>query len=105
MCVSCCWSDAPKIKGMTIIYLDVCCYNRPFDSQIQTRVRLETEAKLCLQEMAKDGRVGLAWSYVLDYENGLSPLPSRRDAIAVWRDIAPMCVEPGAAPLLLRPAC
>ncbi len=85
------------MRVATTIYLDVCCCNRPFDSQIETRVRLETEAKLCLQEMAKEGRVGLAWSYVLDYENGLSPLPGRRDAIAVWRDIAPLCVEPGAA--------
>jgi len=46
--------------AMTIVYLDVCCYNRPFDSQIQMRVRLETEAKLFLQEMAKDGRVKVA---------------------------------------------
>jgi predicted nucleic acid-binding protein len=26
------------------IYLDVCCYNRPFDDQTQERVRLEAEA-------------------------------------------------------------
>jgi len=28
------------------IYLDNCCYNRPFDDQSQLRVRLEAEAKL-----------------------------------------------------------
>ena len=28
------------------IYLDNCCYNRPFDEQTQLRIRLETEAKL-----------------------------------------------------------
>ncbi len=26
-----------------LIYLDVCCLNRPFDNQIQERIRLETE--------------------------------------------------------------
>jgi len=26
--------------------MDNCCFNRPFDDQTQTRVRLETEAKL-----------------------------------------------------------
>lgn len=28
------------------VYMDNCCFNRPFDDQTQTRVRLETEAKL-----------------------------------------------------------
>ena len=27
-----------------LIYLDVCCLNRPFDNQKQDRIRLETEA-------------------------------------------------------------
>ena len=40
------------------IYLDNCCFNRPFDDQGQTRVRLETEAKLCIQENIRgDSRV------------------------------------------------
>ena len=26
------------------VYLDNCCYNRPFDEQSQLRIRLETEA-------------------------------------------------------------
>ena len=28
------------------VYLDNCCYNRPFDEQTQLKVRLETEAKM-----------------------------------------------------------
>ena len=31
------------------VYLDNCCYNRPFDDQSQLKVRLETEAKLFVQ--------------------------------------------------------
>jgi len=33
-----------------LIYLDTCCFNRPFDDQSQTRIRFETEAKLELQQ-------------------------------------------------------
>ena len=29
-----------------MIYLDVCCLNRPFDDQTQERIRLESEAVL-----------------------------------------------------------
>jgi hypothetical protein len=29
-----------------LIYLDVCCLNRPFDEQTQERIRLEAEAVL-----------------------------------------------------------
>ena len=31
------------------VYLDNCCFNRPFDDQSQLRIRLETEAKLDIQ--------------------------------------------------------
>jgi hypothetical protein len=31
-----------------LIYLDVCCLNRPFDNQVQERVRLEMEAVLLI---------------------------------------------------------
>lgn len=33
------------------IYLDNCCYNRPFDDQAQLCVCLETVAKLAVQLM------------------------------------------------------
>ena len=32
------------------IYLDNCCYNRPYDDQTYIRIHLETEAKLHIQE-------------------------------------------------------
>ena len=32
------------------IYLDNCMFNRPFDEQTHIRIRLETEAKLAIQE-------------------------------------------------------
>lgn len=42
------------------VYLDNCCYNRPFDSQTQLRVRLETEAKLAIQALMRAGALEYA---------------------------------------------
>ena len=33
------------------VYLDNCCYNRPFDPSVQTRVQVETICKLAVQFM------------------------------------------------------
>lgn len=46
------------------VYLDNCCFNRPFDNQDNILIRLETEAKLTVQEKIKSGIFELAWSYV-----------------------------------------
>ncbi len=48
-----------------LIYLDNCCFNRPFDDQNQIRIRIETEAKLFIQENIITKRFRLAWSYIL----------------------------------------
>lgn len=51
------------------IYLDNCCYNRPYDDQLQMRIHLDTEAKLHIQDMVKNNELELVTSYMLDYEN------------------------------------
>ncbi|MDR1703348.1 MAG: hypothetical protein LBS19_01510 [Clostridiales bacterium] len=48
------------------IYLDNCCYNRPFDEQTSVTIRLETDAKLQIQEMIRCGELELCWSFILD---------------------------------------
>jgi predicted nucleic acid-binding protein len=55
------------------VYLDNCSYNRPFDDQNQMRIYLETQAKLCIQKLIRDGFLSLAISYVSRYENWNSP--------------------------------
>ena len=60
------------------VYLDNCCLNRPFDDQTQLRIRLESEAKLKVQEEIRAGKLQLAWSYILDYENRKNPLQESR---------------------------
>lgn len=52
------------------VYLDNCCYSRPYDPQFQQRVRLETEAKLFLQRLIRDGKIELVSSYLSLYECG-----------------------------------
>jgi len=70
------------------VYLDNCCFNRPFDDQRHLRIRLEAEAKLRIQEAIRDGIVQLAWSYVLDFENMDNPFVDRREATRAWRAYA-----------------
>ena len=68
-----------------LIYLDNCCFNRPFDDQKKIRIRIETEAKLFIQEEILAGKFLLAWSYILDYENAANPFPERKETIDNWR--------------------
>jgi predicted nucleic acid-binding protein len=72
------------------IYLDNCCYNRPFDSQTGQIVILETLAKLYIQELVLSNKIDLVWSYILEYENSQNIMESKRDAIAKWQSL---CVE------------
>ena len=51
------------------IYLDNCCYNRPYDDQSQMRIHQEAEAKLYIQDMVSCGQLELVTSFMLDYEN------------------------------------
>ena len=75
------------------VYLDNCCYNRPFDEQTQLKVRLETEAKLRVQAMMRDGKVEYAWSDILSQEVFDNPFPYRREKILEWRHGAVCTVE------------
>lgn len=52
------------------IYLDNCCYNRPYDDQSQLRIHQEAEAKLYIQEMISQKKFELVTSFMLDFENG-----------------------------------
>ena len=73
---------------MKSVYLDMCCFNRPYDDQTQPRIRLETEAKLLIQESIHSGRCKLIWSAILDFECSKNPYPEHKQAIFQWRRIA-----------------
>ena len=63
------------------VYLDNCCYNRPYDDQTQIRIHLETEAKLHIQDIIKNGELDLVTSYMLEFENGKNRFSHTRLAI------------------------
>lgn len=68
------------------IYLDNCCYNRPFDDQSQLKVLIESLAKLSIQQKMRDGELEYVWSTVLDYEIGRSKFFDRTRQILPWAD-------------------
>lgn len=70
------------------VYLDNCCFNRPFDDQSSLTIRLETEAKLHVQDLIRMGQLALGWSYILDYENAANPYDERRQEIQQWETLA-----------------
>lgn len=70
------------------LYLDNCCFNRPYDDQSHLRIRLEAEAKLKIQEETRNGEYELIWSYILEYENSRNPFKERKEQIAKWRNYA-----------------
>jgi predicted nucleic acid-binding protein len=70
------------------VYLDNCCFNRPFDDQTSLVVQFETDAKLRIQELIKEKELELVWSFVLDYENEANPFEEVRNKIAEWEGLA-----------------
>ena len=70
------------------IYLDNCCYNRPYDDQSSLCISLETQAKLRIQMELLCRKHSLVWSSIEDYENAQNPFEIRRNAIGQWRNIA-----------------
>jgi predicted nucleic acid-binding protein len=63
------------------IYLDVCCWNRPFDGQSQNRVRLEAEAVLSILEMAESGELEIIGSDIIDEELSEMPDHEKREKV------------------------
>ena len=70
------------------LYLDNCCFNRPFDDQTQLKINLESQAKLAVQQMILSGKHSLVWSYMLEYENNQNPFEIRRSSIVKWKELA-----------------
>jgi len=58
-----------------LIYLDVCCLNRPFDDQSQGRIHLESEAVLTVLFSCERGKWQLLNSEVIEFE--ISAIPDR----------------------------
>jgi len=70
------------------VYLDNCCFNRPFDDQSNIINRMESDTKLFIQEQIKNGNIDLVWFSVNEFENDDNPSFEKRERIAVWKQIA-----------------
>ena len=66
------------------LYIDLNCFNRPFDDQRQERIRRETESVLSILRRIIDGNDSVVWSWALTFENEKHPMTDRRDEIALW---------------------
>jgi predicted nucleic acid-binding protein len=72
----------------------MCTFNRPFDDQNQLKIKLETEAKLFIQQGIKNGIYELVWSYILEYENSQNNYDDKRNVILSWKNFAKIyCIE------------
>ncbi len=77
--------DLP-IRTKLRVYLDNCCYNRPYDDQSQLKVSMEAQAKLDIQQQIRDGKLDLAASYILEAENAANPFATKRADIQAFID-------------------
>ena len=68
---------------MTKIYMDVCCWNRPFDDQMQARVHLEAEAVLAVVSEIERGDCQLLHSEVVDLEIANTPALELRQRLQI----------------------
>jgi predicted nucleic acid-binding protein len=75
------------------LYLDNCCFNRPFDDQSQLKIYLETQAKLAIQEKILAGEYQLIWSYILSYENAANPNQITKNEINKWKAFSSLQIE------------
>ena len=90
--------------GKVLIYLDNCCYNRPYDDQSQARINLETQAKLYIQKLIVEKRVSLAYSYMSRYENSQNPFKIRKDTISDFFKNASVYIDENNAEVIQQKA-
>ena len=63
------------------IYLDNCCYNRPFDTQSNNTIVFEAISKMNIQRLIIDGKIVLAFSVVLLEEILNNPFKYKKEQI------------------------
>jgi predicted nucleic acid-binding protein len=69
------------------IYLDNCCYCRPFDSQADAGIKSETDAKMFVQQLIKFRVLDLVYSYMTLHEIEANPIEYNRFRIKQFVEI------------------
>ena len=83
-------NDKPHRK--TLLYLDNCSFNRPYDDLALFKNFLEAEAKMHIQKEILQEKFALAWSYIMDYEVSFNPFSERKSQISKWKRIAKVSI-------------
>jgi len=63
------------------VYLDNCCYNRPFDTQNSNTVIFESSAKMSIQQLVVNQKITLVYSVVLLEETYSNPFKYKKEQI------------------------
>ncbi|MCL2199900.1 MAG: hypothetical protein FWB80_13360 [Defluviitaleaceae bacterium] len=71
---------------MLKIYLDNCCYCRPFDDLAQEKIRNEATAKMFIQSLVKYKSLALYSSYMLSLEINENPFENNKEHIIRFLD-------------------
>ena len=75
------------------IYFDVCCLNRPFDDQTQSRVHLEAEAILSILNHSRTVGWRVIGSDAIDYEISKMPDDDKRLMVQILSTIRDVYVR------------
>ena len=75
-----------------LVYLDLCCFKRPFDDATVERIRREAEAVATILDMTQAGTFHLVRSPAHDFENERNPREDRRVATRLWLETATVAV-------------
>ncbi|MBR6295110.1 MAG: type II toxin-antitoxin system VapC family toxin [Treponema sp.] len=67
------------------LYLDNCCYNRPFDDQTQDRIHIESEAILAVLKACENGMITILSSPIVRMEiDKFSNADKREKVLALY---------------------
>jgi predicted nucleic acid-binding protein len=70
------------------IYLDNCCFNRPYDDLSSETIKMEAEAKLMIQNLVLHKKLHLIWSFVLSLENNDNLDEMKKADISQWESLS-----------------
>ncbi len=66
---------------MLKIYLDSCCYNRPFDDSLQDKIKQEADAVLQVMNLSKSGKLIIVSSQFVMHEINCIKVTEKRDKV------------------------